>query len=203
MTIRQNQAQKMEPLILKIIYGLSVLASIVIRTPHERRNKSNKIVDDQKTTLEKVLLFLVFIGMMISPLIYVFTGILDFANYTLPLVFQWAGVLFIVLFVWLFYRSHKDLGQNWSVSLEIRDEHTLVSSGVYRKIRHPMYTAIWCWVIGQSLLLHNYIAGLSGILTFGLMYLLRVGPEEQMMEKTFGEQYKVYKTKTGRLLPKF
>ncbi|MEM1406126.1 MAG: protein-S-isoprenylcysteine O-methyltransferase [Bacteroidota bacterium] len=193
----------MEPLILKIIYGLSMLASIIIRRPHEKRNKANKIIDNQKTALEKTLLLLVFIGMMILPMIYVFTGVLDFANYTLPLAFQFLGVLFMILFVWLFYRSHKDLGQNWSVSLEIRDEHTLVSSGVYSKIRHPMYTAIWFWAIGQSLLLHNYVAGLSGIVAFGLMYILRVGPEEKMMENTFGEQYKTYKTKTGRLLPKF
>ncbi|MEO0554681.1 MAG: protein-S-isoprenylcysteine O-methyltransferase [Bacteroidota bacterium] len=193
----------MESLILKIIYGLSILASVIIRQPHEKRNKANKIVDNQKTTLEKTLLFLVFIGMMILPLLYVFTGILDFANYSLSLALQVLGIVFMGLFVWLFYRSHKDLGQNWSVSLEIRDEHTLVSSGVYSKIRHPMYTAIWFWVIGQSLLLHNYIAGLSGIVAFGLMYLLRVGPEEKMMENTFGEQYKNYKSKTGRLLPKF
>ncbi len=193
----------MEPLFLKIIYGFSILASLIIRRPHERRNKTNKIVDDQKTTLEKVLLFLVFIGMMILPMLYVFTGVLNFANYALPLVFQLLGVLMMVLFAWLFYRSHKDLGQNWSVSLEIRDEHTLVSSGVYSKIRHPMYTAIWFWVIGQSLLLHNYVAGLSGIFAFGLMYMLRVGPEEKMMEAAFGEEYLAYKAKTGRLFPKF
>lgn len=192
----------MEPIILKIIYGLSVLASIIIRRPHERRNKANKIVDDQKTTLEKALLFLVYIGMMILPLIYVFTGLLSFANYALPLALQLLGVASMILFAWLFYRSHKDLGQNWSVSLEIREEHTLVSTGIYSKIRHPMYTAIWFWVIGQSLLLHNYIAGLSGIAAFGLMYLLRVGPEEKMMEATFGEEYIAYKAKTGRLLPK-
>ncbi|MEM9858114.1 MAG: protein-S-isoprenylcysteine O-methyltransferase [Bacteroidota bacterium] len=193
----------MDPLLLKIIYGLSVLASFIIRRPHERRNKANKIIDDQKTTLEKALLFFVFIGIMLLPLIFIFTGFLSFADYHLSTVFQILGVLFLFLFVWLFYRSHKDLGQNWSVSLEIRKEHNLVSSGIYSNIRHPMYTAIWCWVIGQALVLNNYIAGLSGILAFGLMYFLRVGPEEKMMENTFGEQYRAYKTKTGRLLPKF
>lgn len=192
----------MDPLVLKIIYGLSMIASMVIRRPHERRNKANKIVDDQKTTQEKILLFLVYIGMMILPMIYVFSDVFAFANYTLPLVVELVGVLFMVLFAWLFYRSHKDLGQNWSVSLEIRDEHTLVSSGIYSKIRHPMYTATWFWVIGQSLLLHNYVAGLSGIIAFGLMYFFRVGPEEKIMESTFGQQYQEYKTRTGRLFPK-
>lgn len=193
----------MDPILLKIIYGLSMLASVIIRRPHEKKNRANKIINDQKTVLEKTLLVLVYIGMMILPVLYVFTGWLDFADYSLSLVFQLLGVACMMLFAWLFYRSHKDLGQNWSVSLEIREEHTLISSGIYRTIRHPMYTAIWFWVIGQSLLLHNYIAGLSGIAAFGLMYLLRVGPEEKMMEATFGQQYIDYKSATGRLLPKF
>lgn len=193
----------MEPIILQTIYGVSILASIIIRRPHEKRNRANKIVNDQKTILEKTLLFLVFLGMIILPMLYVFTGILNFADYTLPLGFQLLGIVLIAFFIWLFYRSHKDLGKNWSVSLEIRDEHRLVSSGVYSKVRHPMYTAIWLWTIGQSLLLHNYIAGLSGMVTFGLMYVLRVGQEEKMMESAFGEEYLKYKAKTGRILPKF
>jgi protein-S-isoprenylcysteine O-methyltransferase Ste14 len=192
----------MEPIVLKVIYGLAIVASIIIRRPHEQRNKQNKIVEDQKSILEKVLLLIVWVGMMILPLIYIFTDLLNFADYALPLWLHGIGVIFMVLFVWLFYRSHKDLGQNWSVSLEIREQHTLVSTGIYSKIRHPMYTAIWFWVLGQSLLLTNFIAGLSGIVAFGLMYILRVGLEEKMMESTFGEDYKVYKSKTGRLLPK-
>ncbi|MEM9338023.1 MAG: protein-S-isoprenylcysteine O-methyltransferase [Bacteroidota bacterium] len=192
----------MEPLALKIIYGIFMLASFIIRMPHERRNKANKIIDDYKSTLEKTLLFIVYIGMMILPLLYVFTGVLSFADYELPLALHILGMLFMLLFAWLFYRSHKDLGQNWSVSLEIRDEHTLISSGIYRKVRHPMYTSIWMWVIGQALILNNYVAGLSGIFAFGLMYFLRVGPEEKMMEATFGDRYNVYKSRTGRLFPK-
>ena len=193
----------MEGLVLKIIYTIFTLINFIIRIPHERRNKANLIVDDQKNVQERVLLLLVFIGMMIFPLAYVFTNLFGFANYQVPLLLQVMGILAMATSSWLFYRSHRDLGRNWSVSLEIREEHTLVSTGVYSKIRHPMYTAIWLWAIGQALLLHNYIAGLGGMLFFGLMYFLRVLEEERMMEDNFGDAYRDYKKQTGRLLPKF
>ncbi|MEM0939930.1 MAG: protein-S-isoprenylcysteine O-methyltransferase [Bacteroidota bacterium] len=190
-------------LALKIIYGFFMVINYIIRRPHEQKNKKNKIIDDQKSFQEKLLLFLVFVGMMILPLIYVFTGLFSFADYQLSLPFHVLGIFIMSLSSWLFYKSHKDLGKNWSVSLEIREEHSLISSGVYNKVRHPMYSAIWLWSIGQALLLNNYIVGLSGLLSFGLMYFLRVGPEEKMMEGTFGEEYLVYKSKAGRLWPKF
>ncbi|MEO1049744.1 MAG: protein-S-isoprenylcysteine O-methyltransferase [Bacteroidota bacterium] len=193
----------MEPIVLKVVYGVFMVIYSIIRRPHERLNKENKIIDDQKSTQEKLLLFLVFIGMMMLPLIYVFTNVLSFANYHLPIWLHISGIVTMSVSVWLFYRSHKDLGRNWSVSLEIREEHSLVSSGVYGRIRHPMYTAIWLWVIGQALLLNNYVAGLSGLVFFGLLYFLRVGQEEKMMESTFGETYRAYKLRTGRVLPKF
>lgn len=94
------------------------------------------------------------------------------------------------------------MGLNWSVSLEVRDEHTLVTNGIYSAIRHPMYAAIWLWVILQALLLNNYVVGFSGIVFFGLLYFLRVGKEEEMMIRQFGQQYKEYKTRTNRIFPK-
>jgi protein-S-isoprenylcysteine O-methyltransferase Ste14 len=48
----------------------------------------------------------------------------------------------LVIGLWLFYRSHADLGTNWSITLEIREQHRLITQGVYRRIRHPMYSAL-------------------------------------------------------------
>lgn len=187
---------------LKIAYLILWVSSAVIRYPHEKRNKRNRIVTNNKTALEKVLLVVVFIGMGILPLVYVFTSWLNFANYSLPLWAEILGIVLIVPSLWLFYRSHKDLGKNWSVSLELREDHNIVDTGVYKHIRHPMYTAIWIWVIVQSMLIQNYIAGLSGLISFGVLYFLRINKEEEMMEEQFGFAYKNYKSRTHRLIPK-
>jgi protein-S-isoprenylcysteine O-methyltransferase Ste14 len=65
-----------------------------------------------------------------------------------------------------------------------------------------MYAANWLMMLAQALLLSNWIAGLSGLVTFAFMYFLRVGKEEQMMLQEFGEQYQQYMAKTGRVMPR-
>lgn len=183
---------------------LALIISIsVIRAPHSKRNKSNVITEKKSVSVERVLLALVAIGGTFIPLIHLATGMLSFANYRLP---DWAAIIGFILIVptlWLFWRSHTDLGQNWSVTVEAREGHTLITNGVYGRIRHPMYTAIWMGFLLQPLFVQNWVAGFTGILSFGLMYLLRVPYEENMMREQFGESYEAYCSRTGRLLPKF
>jgi protein-S-isoprenylcysteine O-methyltransferase Ste14 len=56
-------------------------------------------------------------------------------------------------------------------------------------------------VIAQALLLPNYVAGLAGLIGFGLLYFIRVGREEQMMLDTFGAEYRDYMARTKKLIP--
>lgn len=77
----------------------------------------------------------------------------------------------------------------------------MVTSGVYRKIRHPMYTAIALYSIAQALLLPNWIADPSSLLAFMVLFVLRVNVEEQMMLENFGDEYAAYMNRTKRLLP--
>jgi protein-S-isoprenylcysteine O-methyltransferase Ste14 len=101
----------------------------------------------------------------------------------------------------MFRRTHKDLGRNWSVTLEIREHHSLVTHGVYSRVRHPMYTAFWAWAAAQALLLPNWFAGFAGIVGFGVLFFLRVPHEERMMIQTFGDEYRRYMQQTWRVLP--
>ena len=103
--------------------------------------------------------------------------------------------------LWLLYRSHADLGTYWSVTLEVRENHQLITSGVYRSIRHPMYTSLFLYSIGQVLALPNWVAGPSYLVPFAILFALRVTAEEKMMLETFGSQYAEYMARTKRLLP--
>jgi len=89
--------------------------------------------------------------------------------------------------LWLFQLSHADLGANWSITLEVREKHTLVTQGVYRRVRHPMYTALLLYSVGQALVLPNYVAGPSYGVTMALLVALRIGPEERMMRRGIRE----------------
>jgi protein-S-isoprenylcysteine O-methyltransferase Ste14 len=141
--------------------------------------------------------------MIVFPLIYSVTDWLDFANYTLPVWMGWLGVVLMVCALLVFMRAHVDLKSNWSPTLEVFEGHTLMTGGIYRYIRHPMYASQWIWVVAQILLLQNWIAGPIDLLFFIPFYILRVRAEEKMMLDTFGDQYREYMKKTGEVIPKF
>jgi protein-S-isoprenylcysteine O-methyltransferase Ste14 len=65
-----------------------------------------------------------------------------------------------------------------------------------------MYASLWLWGIAQGLLLSNWLAGWSVVVTFAPMYFLRTPREEQMMCERFGEEYRDYMSRTGRLWPR-
>jgi protein-S-isoprenylcysteine O-methyltransferase Ste14 len=151
---------------------------------------------------EKILLFIVITGSLLLPFVYLFTPLLAFADYRLPSFVPWCGAAVMVAALWLFWRSHSDLGLNWSVTLAMRKEHELITDGVYRSIRHPMYASIWLWGLAQALMLQNWLAGFSALVSFAPMYFLRTPAEEQMMSEFFGQQYRDYMGRTGRLFPR-
>ncbi len=132
-----------------------------------------------------------------------FTNWFDFADYNLPIWAGWIGAATFVIALWVLWRSHADLGRNWSVTVEIKEKHALVTDGVFRYMRHPMYTAHCLWGIAQVLLIQNWIAGLASLVVFLPFFLLRVPREEKRMLENFGEEYRLYMDKTGRFIPRF
>jgi len=188
--------------IFTAIYFVAIVIEMVIRAPLNQRRKREKMSEQRITSLEKIMLGLLFIGMFFVPIIYASSNWLDFANYMLPTWARWLGVLLITGALFIFWRAHADLGINWSPSLEIREKHELITRGIYSVIRHPMYASQWLWVIAQPLLLPNWIAGFLDLLVFIPFYFLRVKAEEQMMLDSFGAQYQEYMKITGGVLPK-
>ncbi len=191
---------------LKTVYFLGLLAELLIRLPHERQRRQNRIVVDRVDWLERLLVGLVAAGLFCIPVVYAFTPWLNWANYRLsPRASSEAGGVGAALLagaVWLFWRSHTDLGREWSPSLQLREGHTLITSGVYKSVRHPMYASIWLWGLAQALLLQNWVAGWASLVLFLPMYVLRVPREEQMMLEQFGEAYRAYINRTGRVIPR-
>jgi protein-S-isoprenylcysteine O-methyltransferase Ste14 len=79
---------------------------------------------------------------------------------------------------------------------------TLITHGVYRTIRHPMYASGSLLSLAQALLLQNWVAGPAGVVAFLPLYFVRVPREEQMMLDHFGDDYRSYAAQTGRIVPR-
>jgi protein-S-isoprenylcysteine O-methyltransferase Ste14 len=190
----------MNPWLAKSVVLLGTIVMVVIRAPHGQRSRTVEVVKSRKGALETALLTLAWIGFFL-PFVWITTRALDFADYELRPLPLAGGTLCIALGLWLFHRSHADLGTNWSITLEVRKKHELVTRGVYRRIRHPMYAALLLYSFGQALALPNWIAGPSYAEVMLLLFALRIGPEERMMLETFGADYEAYRSRTERLIP--
>ena len=187
--------------IFKIIYFIELMVATTIRKIYTSGKKESNLIIQKKSTIELIFLVLNGVGMIV-PIIYVFSSVLDFANYSLPNWLGWAGIVIFALAIWLLWRSHHDLGRHWTVTVALRDDHELITSGVYRYIRHPMYSAHLIWAIAQIMILHNWIAGYSFLIVQIPFYLIRIKNEEAMMIEQFGDAYKTYMEETYRLIPK-
>ncbi len=64
-----------------------------------------------------------------------------------------------------------------------------------------MYLAIWLWSLAQALMLENWLAGYGALVSFVPIYFIRTPREEALMLETFGEEYRAYMERTGRILP--
>ncbi len=187
--------------IAKTTLVLGIAAVVAIRAPYGRRSSQIKVIKSKRGWLEIMLLSLMWLGSVILPILWVATPLFSFADYPLHPAQYAAGVGLFSLGLWLFYRAHVDLSTNWSVGLDIRENHTLITSGVYRRLRHPMYSAILLQAGGQALIAPNWIVGAFYLCAFILMFSFRVGPEEQMMLQQFGDSYEIYMRTSRRLLP--
>ena len=190
----------LNPWIAKAVILAASVVMIAIRAPHGKRSRAVKTMRSSKGTREVVLLALAWIGFLV-PLVWVASPAFSFAEYPLrraPLV---AGIACLAAGLWLFYRSHADLGSYWSVTLEVRENHRLISQGVYRRVRHPMYSALFLYSVGQALAVPNWVAGCSYLVSFGILFAFRIRAEEQMMVDAFGDEYIAYMAKTKRLVP--
>ncbi len=190
----------MNPWFAKVTVLLASIVMVAIRAPHGQRSRRIPVVKSCKGMLEIVLLTIALVAFFL-PLIWVVTPLLASADYPLRPVPFCAGTLCLTLGLWLFRRSHADLGSNWSITLEVREKHRLVTEGLYGRVRHPMYMALLLYSAGQALVLPNYVAGPSYGVAMVLLVALRVGPEERLRLEDFGKDYEDYTSRTKRLVP--
>ena len=119
----------------------------------------------------------------------------------LPVWLRWTGVgLALIagsLLVWMF----RTLGRNLTDTLVTRKQHTLVTTGPYRWVRHPMYASAALAIVGNSLVAANWYLFVVGCLAL-LLLVIRTRKEEQNLIAKFGDDYRNYMQRTGRFVPR-
>ncbi len=162
---------------------------------------SRKPAETRRSLQEHLLLIYAAIAFFLLPLFAIFTPTLAFADFALSQWTAFAGAILFFVSIFLFWRSHADLGRNWSATLDVQVDHELVTRGVYTHIRHPMYLSLVLFGLAQALLIGNWITTLAGLSSALAFPLLRVPHEEKMMADHFGAEWAAYRARTGALLP--
>lgn len=126
----------------------------------------------------------------------------DFARVAAPAWLRWlgvpAGVAGVALFAWMF----RHLGLNVTSTSVPRAAATLVTSGPYRWVRHPMYSAALTLVLATTLLMANVVVLASGLAMFMLL-AVRSRIEERRLVGKFGDAYRAYQARAGRFFPRW
>jgi len=187
--------------IAALIWFAGLVGWYIIRHPFERKARKMGVSKSLLDWREWILLASASFGLFLIPAAYVLTGVPALLNREFIPAVAWLGLLPLSGALWLFRRSHVDLGRNWSVTLKVREQHVLVKSGVYRLVRHPMYLSFFLLGLAQMLLLPNWLAGASGFIGAGLLFAFRVLREERMMLESFGDEYRSYMAHTKRIIP--
>lgn len=119
-----------------------------------------------------------------------------------PLWVRWFGVVMLLLSLWIYGWTHRHLGRNFTDTVYVRKESTLVTTGPYYWVRHPMYVSGLLAAIGTGLTLANWFLGILGTVLMLVIMYVRTPIEEKKLLDKHGELYRQYMRTTGRFIPR-
>jgi protein-S-isoprenylcysteine O-methyltransferase Ste14 len=188
----------------RIVLAAGALALFPIALTYRIRSQATRERLDRSQEGSFILFTLrpVGIACMLGALLFVIDPAwMAWSSMPLPRWLRWAGaapgLLGGVLVIWAF----RSLGRNLTDTVVTRAEHTLVTEGPYRWVRHPFYDAVALCIVAAALLAANWFILLTGILAFVLI-IIRTSTEEEHLLKRFGQSYSEYMRRTGRFVPR-
>ena len=120
----------------------------------------------------------------------------------LPDWLRWVGAGLAFAAVVLVAVVHRALGGSFSPTIRLRRYHTLVTTGPYRFVRHPLYAAYLLLFLGAFLLSANWAIGVGGLGVILTLMTVRLAEEERRLEQRFGGRWLAYREATGAFLPR-
>jgi protein-S-isoprenylcysteine O-methyltransferase Ste14 len=116
-------------------------------------------------------------------------------------VLEWFGVALTAFGILFTFWARFHIGRNWSGQVVIKEQHELIRSGPYARVRHPIYTGLLLAIFGTALALGE-VRGLIGFVLVAYYFFGKAKREERVMSQEFGEQYAEYRRRTGMLVPR-
>ena len=183
-----------------VVIGLCLSISIYVRRKAAQTRDKIDVKEEGALILNLrrvfgLLLWLSILAYLVNP------AWMAWSSLPLPLWLRWVGAGLMAACLPLIYWVFSSLGKNVTPTVVTRQEHSLVTHGPYRWVRHPLYTVGFLAFAGLSLAAANWFIG--GVLVLGVIPLaLRTPLEEERLVERFGDDYRAYMLRTGRYWPR-
>jgi len=191
--------------IFRLIALTTFLIGVGISTYFRRKADRESGETVSRKTDGNILMSIIRIGgllLWLSPVVYLLNpGWMAWSKIGLPEGWRWFGVSLGILCDLGIYWLFSSIGNNITPTSATRKEHTLVTSGPYRWVRHPLYTIGSTFFVSFGLIADNWFIAALGLLAFIVMAIRTPKEEASLLEK-FGDEYRDYMKNTGTFLPK-
>ena len=182
-----------------LLAGMGISSYFRIKADKETGEKVSRKVDGN------VMMTFIKLGGLIlwlSPFVYLINPAwMAWSKIGFPEWARWIGFGLGVICVFGIYWLFSSIGSGITPTSGTRNQHKLVTNGIYRYIRHPLYTFGSSMFIAFGMMADNWLIILFGVLAFIAMAVRTPKEEANLIEK-FGDEYREYMKRTGRFLPK-
>ena len=110
-------------------------------------------------------------------------------------------VLLVIATIWLFSAASRALGKNWALVARTRADHDLVQSGPFAHVRHPIYVALFCYVLALAVALGHLWGLVLAAPVYWFATWMRIRHEEAILREQFGPAYDAYAKRVKRFVP--
>jgi protein-S-isoprenylcysteine O-methyltransferase Ste14 len=146
---------------------------------------------------------LVALPLFLAPLVYIINPRwMDWASIAMPMWLRVSGFILALSTVPAVHWILRSLGANVSETVLTKEQHQLVSHGPYRWVRHPLYTTGLALFVGLALMQASWFGLLAAAVALWGITAVVIPREEDALEARFGAQFRAYRSRTGRLVPR-
>ncbi|MEI7579720.1 MAG: isoprenylcysteine carboxylmethyltransferase family protein [bacterium] len=177
--------------------GLAILIAILINFLDDRKNKRQAKENKHFVETESMFLFFLIFFLIISFKI----GVIEVFPRQLSWIINLFLLLTIIFSTTINLLGRANLGKNWANQIRIYQDQTLITTGVYSIVRHPLYASLIWIFFALSLITENWLAFTINLLIFIPMMYWRAYHEEKLLKLRFSG-YQNYQKQTAMFLIK-
>jgi protein-S-isoprenylcysteine O-methyltransferase Ste14 len=110
---------------------------------------------------------------------------------------------FVILWFGVALRNYsiKILGKHFTPTIQLQQDHDLITTGPYSVIRHPSYLGALMAIVGIAIFFNSLIGTLAACIAMMIAYIVRITAEEKALKSLFGSKYQEYQKRTKKLIP--